>query len=76
MSTTTKLSKNAFRKNVEQKLYISMIRSLLYLNASRPNISFSIGVCTRYQANPKESHLVSIKRIICYINRTLDYGLW
>ena len=64
MSTTTKLSKDTSRKDVEKKIYRSMIGNLLYLTTSRPNISFSIGVCARYQANPKESHLISIERII------------
>ena len=40
MSTTSKLSKDASKKDVEQKHYRSMIRSLLYLIASRPDISF------------------------------------
>ena len=53
-----------------------MLGSLLCLTMSRPNISFSVGACVRYQVNPKESHLTTIKRIICYINGTLDYGLW
>ena len=53
-----------------------MIRSLLYFTMSHPNISFSVGACARYQANPKESHLISIKRIICYINGILEYSLW
>ena len=53
-----------------------MIGSLLYLTMSRPDISFSVGTCVRYQANPKESRLMSVKRIIRYINWTLDYGLW
>ena len=39
MSTTTKLSKDEFRKNVEQNLYRSMIRSLLYLTTCRLDIS-------------------------------------
>ena len=43
MSTTTKLSKDAFRKVVEQNLYESMIGSLLYLTASPFDISFSVG---------------------------------
>ena len=30
----------------------------------------------RYQANPKESYLMLVKRIICYMHKTLDYGLW
>ena len=76
MSTTTKLSKDAFRKVVEQNLYESMIGSLLYLTASPFDISFSVGAWARYQANPKESRLVYVKRIIHYINGTLDYGLW
>ena len=76
MSTTTKLSKDESRKDVEQKVYRSMIGSLLYLTTSHPNISFSVGAYARYQANLKESHLMSIKIIIRYINGTLDYGLW
>ena len=76
MSTIAKLSKNAYEKNVKQKLYKSMIGSLLYLIVSRPDISFSVGTCARYQANLKESHLMPVKRIIRYINETLDYGLW
>ena len=57
-------------------LYRSIIGSLLYLIASRPDIAFSVGVCARYQAAPKESHLTVVKRIIRYINGTPDYGLW
>ncbi|RVW77892.1 hypothetical protein CK203_054338 [Vitis vinifera] len=48
MSTTTKISKNASRKDVEQKLYRSMVRSLLYLIVSCPDISFSVGAYARY----------------------------
>ncbi|GJW96538.1 reverse transcriptase domain-containing protein [Tanacetum coccineum] len=40
-----------------------MIRSLMYLTASKPNIQFSICLYARYHANPKESHLVAVKRI-------------
>ncbi|KAK0594705.1 hypothetical protein LWI29_036665 [Acer saccharum] len=76
MSTTLKLSKDASGKSVEQTLYRGMIGSLLYLTASRPNISFSVGVCARYQADPKESHLSSVKRIIRYVNGTSNYGIW
>ena len=76
LNTTTKLSKDTSRKDVEKKIYRSMIGNLLYLTTSRPNISFSIGVCARYQANPKESHLISIEIMIQYIYGTLDYGLW
>ena len=43
-------------KSVDQTLYHSMIGSLLYLTASRPDIMFSVCMCTRFQANPKEAH--------------------
>ncbi|XP_057434421.1 secreted RxLR effector protein 161-like [Lotus japonicus] len=49
--------------------------SLLYLTARRPNITFVVGVCARYQAEPKASHLVQVKRLIKYVNGTNDYGI-
>jgi len=49
-----------------------MIGSLLYLTTSRPDITFVVGVCARYQVEPKMSHL---KRILNYINGTTDYGI-
>ena len=61
---------------VDPTLYQSMIGSLLYLTASRPDIPFSVGVCARFQVAPKESHLTAVKRIIHYINGTFDYGIW
>ncbi|GJS77632.1 retrovirus-related pol polyprotein from transposon TNT 1-94 [Tanacetum coccineum] len=50
-------------KAVNETQYRGMIRSLMYLTASRPDIQFSTCLCTRYQANPKESHLIAVKRI-------------
>jgi hypothetical protein len=63
-------------KPVDQTLYRSMIGSLLYLCASRPDIMLSVGVCTRYQAAPKESHLMAVKRIFRYLIDTPNFGLW
>ena len=53
-----------------------MIDSLLYLTTSRTNISYSVGVCARYQENPKESHMIAMKRIIKYFKTTTDFGVW
>ena len=39
-----------------------MIGSLLYLITSRPDISYNVGVCVRYQAIPKESHMTAVKK--------------
>ena len=76
LSSSTKLSLDSSGVEMSPTLYKSIIGSLLYLMASRPNIAFSVGVCARYQAAPKESHLTAVKRIIHYINGTLEYGLW
>ena len=70
ISSLAKLSRNATGTEVDPTLYRSMIRSHLYLTASKPDIAFSVGVCARFQATPKESHLTAVKRIIRYINGT------
>ncbi|XP_050280399.1 secreted RxLR effector protein 161-like [Quercus robur] len=76
MSSSVKLSFNLAGVEVDPTLYRSMIRSLLYLTASRPDIAFSVGVCAHFQAAPKESHLTAIKRIIRYVNGTSNSEIW
>src|SRR6266542_3111241 len=63
-------------KPVDQKLYRSMIDSLLYLTASRPDIMFSVCMCAHYQSNPKESHEKAVKKILRYLRYTPSFGLW
>ena len=53
-----------------------MIGSLLYITLSRPDIMFSVCLYARYQSNPMESHLKALKRILRYINNTINYGLF
>ncbi|XP_065619112.1 secreted RxLR effector protein 161-like [Quercus suber] len=76
MSSFTKLSIDATGVDVDPTLYHSMIGSLLYLTASRPDIAFSVRVCAQFQAAPKEFHLIAVKRIVRYVNGTFDYGIW
>ena len=76
MSSLAKLSRDVASVEVDPTLYRSMISSLLYLTASRPDITFSVGVCAQLQAAPKESHLTPVKQISRYINGTFDYGIW
>jgi hypothetical protein len=61
---------------VDQKMYQSMIRSLLYVTASRPDVMFSVCLCARFHASLKESHLKATKRILRYLKHTQDVGLW
>ncbi|PKU80067.1 putative mitochondrial protein [Dendrobium catenatum] len=53
-----------------------MIGSLLYLIVSRPDIMFSVFLCARFQAVPKESHLTAIKRIFRCLLGTQSLGIW
>ena len=64
MSLNIKLTVDLLGRSVDSSLYRSMICSLLYLTTSRPDISYSVGVCATYQANPKESHMIALKRKI------------
>ncbi|GJY16480.1 retrovirus-related pol polyprotein from transposon TNT 1-94 [Tanacetum coccineum] len=56
------LSPDQSKVSVNKTLFRGMIGSLMYLIASRPDIQFSTCLCARYQANPKESHIVAVKR--------------
>ena len=52
---------------VDQHLYRSMIGSLMYLTVTRPYIMFAVCLCSRFQSNPKESHIKAVKRILRYL---------
>ena len=67
MATNTHLNLDVGGTPVDQKLFRSMIGSLLYLTASRPDIMFSVCMCARFQASPKELHLVAVKRILRFL---------
>nr|GEU73077.1 retrovirus-related Pol polyprotein from transposon TNT 1-94 [Tanacetum cinerariifolium] len=63
-------------KDVELHLYRSMIGSLMYLTASRPDIMFAVCACARQQVTPKECHLHAVKRIFRYLKGHPKLGLW
>jgi hypothetical protein len=75
MASNRHLDLNEEGKSVHQKLYRSMIGSLLYLCASRTDIMLSVCICARFQANLKECHLVAVKRILRYLVYTQNLGL-
>ncbi|GJS25111.1 putative ribonuclease H-like domain-containing protein [Tanacetum coccineum] len=53
----------------------SMIGSLMYLTASRPDIMFAVCACARFQVSPKTSHLLAVKRIFRYLKGKPSLGL-
>src|SRR5690349_6051738 len=76
MGTNGHLDLNTGGKSVDQKVYRSMIGSLLYLCASRPDIMLSVCMCARFQADPKEVHLRAVNRIMRYLVYTPKFELW
>ena len=60
---------------VDNTLYRQLIGSLLYLTHSRPDISYAVSVATRYMQEPHELHWKEEKRILHYVQATIDYGI-
>lgn len=76
IGTLVKISQDVSGKQIDPTLYHSMIGSLFYLTATRPDICFSVGLCARFQSTPIESHLQAVKHVCRYIAGTISYGLW
>jgi hypothetical protein len=76
MGTDGHLDLDKGGKSVDQKAYRSMIGCLLYLCDSRPDIMLSICMCARFQSDPKECHLVAVKRILRYLVHMPCFGIW
>nr|GFA17876.1 hypothetical protein [Tanacetum cinerariifolium] len=68
--------KDGTGKDIDIHLYRSMIGSLMYLIASRPDIMFAVCACARHQVTPKECHLHAVKRIFRYLKGHPKLGLW
>nr|GEW51779.1 putative ribonuclease H-like domain-containing protein [Tanacetum cinerariifolium] len=61
---------------VDQTKYRSKVGALMYLTASRPDIMHATCYCARYQVQPTEKHLTTVKRIFRYLKDTIHIGLW
>ncbi|GJT27343.1 putative ribonuclease H-like domain-containing protein [Tanacetum coccineum] len=76
IETNKALLKDEEAEDVDVHLYRSMIGSLMYLTASRPDIMFVVYACARFQVTPKVSHLHAVKRIFRYLKGQPKLGLW
>nr|GEV25145.1 hypothetical protein [Tanacetum cinerariifolium] len=63
IETKKPLVKDAEAADMDVHLYRSMIGSLMYLTASRPDIMYAVCACSRFQVTQKTSHLYAVKRI-------------
>ncbi|GJW72845.1 hypothetical protein Tco_0132215 [Tanacetum coccineum] len=76
IETNKALVKDEEAEAVDVHLYRSMIGSLMYLTASRPDIMFAVCACARFQVTPKTSHIHAVKRIFRYLKGQPKLGLW
>ncbi|GJV25202.1 hypothetical protein Tco_1377897 [Tanacetum coccineum] len=75
METKNKLDLYKNGTSVDATKYQSMIGSLMYLTASRPDIVHATCLCARYQAQPTEKHLKEVKRIFRYLRGTVNMDI-
>nr|GEZ86482.1 retrovirus-related Pol polyprotein from transposon TNT 1-94 [Tanacetum cinerariifolium] len=71
-----KLDEDTQGKAIDPTHYRGMVGTLMYLTASRPDLTFVACMCARYQAKPTEKQLHAVKRIFKYLRGTVNKGLW
>jgi hypothetical protein len=76
MEINGNLDSDASGNMIDQKMYRSVIGSLLYETASRLDMMFSVCISARFPTSPRESHLKATKRILRYLKHTQIIGLW
>nr|GEV13839.1 hypothetical protein [Tanacetum cinerariifolium] len=71
-----KLDEDPLGIPVDQTRFRSMVGSLMYLTASRPDLVFAFCMCARYQASPTKKHLEALKQVFRYLRGTINWRLW
>ncbi|KAL0401015.1 UNVERIFIED_CONTAM: Copia protein [Sesamum latifolium] len=71
-----KLSSRQDGKKINSTYFKSLVGSLRYLTCTRPDILFGVGLVSRHMEAPTTSHLKVAKRILRYIQGTIDHGIF
>ncbi|KAL0381449.1 UNVERIFIED_CONTAM: Retrovirus-related Pol polyprotein from transposon RE2 [Sesamum angustifolium] len=74
--TGEKYQKEDGSQKVDDSMYRSLIGSLLYLTATRPDIMFATSLLSRFMQSPSQVHYAAAKRILRYLRGTKDFGIW
>ncbi len=75
MEPNVKMCANEGRVLEDATMYRKLVGSLINLTLTRPDISYVVGVVSRYMQNPKKPHLEAVRRILRYVKNTLDHGI-
>ncbi|GJR05936.1 retrovirus-related pol polyprotein from transposon TNT 1-94 [Tanacetum coccineum] len=76
MMDRLKLDEDPLGILVDPTRFCSMVGSIMYLTASRPDLVFVVCMCARYQASPTKKYLEALKRVFWYLRGTINWGLW
>ena len=76
MNTGEKLRPHDETERADASLYRSLIGRLIYVTHSRPDVSFAIGVLSRFMHNPSRHHFGTAKRVLRYLEGTINFGIW
>ncbi|KAK4394734.1 Retrovirus-related Pol polyprotein from transposon RE1 [Sesamum angolense] len=71
-----KYQKEDGSQEFDGSMYRSLIGSLLYLTATRPDIMFATSLLSRFMQSPSQVHYAAAKRILRYLRGTKDFGIW
>ncbi|KAK2440889.1 putative mitochondrial protein [Trifolium repens] len=75
METSSSLNNDDEGKSVNSTHYKQMVGSLRYACNSRPDICHSVWIVSRFMQSPKLSHMQAVKKILRYLQGTVDYGI-
>ncbi|MFV0960719.1 reverse transcriptase domain-containing protein, partial [Klebsiella pneumoniae] len=62
--------------NTDKRRFQQLVGNLIYLSATRPDISYAVNIVSRFMQNPKTSHMNDVIRVLRNIKGTLGQGLW
>lgn len=48
----------------------------MYITNTRPNIQYMVNLISQFTSNPTEMHFAIAKRVLRYLQGTLDHGIW
>eukprot|EP00253_Pinus_taeda_P024360 PITA_24360 len=75
MEPGLKLSAQSSSPLVDETLFRQLVGNLIYLTATKPDISFAVSYISRFMSAPKADHWIAAKRVLRYVHGTSDYGL-
>lgn len=76
MLNTAKFSTNMKLKEINATFYRTIVGKFIFLTNIRPNITFVLGVVSRYMVRPQKPHFEATKHVVKYINATTDFGIF